>query len=101
MAVTCAPSSTPLSASSVIVAGWPTFTLLMSDSLKATVIVMVLLFTISANAELEPLDEPVLLDEPEPPRLPAADDPPELGEELEEELPVELLEADEEDPADT
>jgi hypothetical protein len=61
---------------------------------------MVLLFTISANAELELLDEPVLLDDPEPPRLPAAD-PPALGEELDEELPFEPLEPDEEDPADT
>jgi hypothetical protein len=76
----------------------------MSDSLNATVIVIVLLFTISANAEPEPLDEPEPPDEVEPPRLPAVALAPELGEELEElddELPLELLEPAEVDPADT
>jgi hypothetical protein len=38
----------------------------MSDSLNATVIVSESVLTISANPELEPLE-----DEPEPPRLPA------------------------------
>jgi hypothetical protein len=42
----------------------------MSDSLNATVIVSEFVLTISANPELEPLDE-----EPEPPRLPAVEDP--------------------------
>jgi hypothetical protein len=42
----------------------------MSDSLNATVIVSESVLTISANPELEPLDE-----EPEPPRLPALADP--------------------------
>jgi hypothetical protein len=39
----------------------------MSDSLNATVIVSVLVFTISAKPELEPEPE---LDEPDPARLP-------------------------------
>jgi hypothetical protein len=54
-------------ASRLTVAGWPTLTLLMSDSLKATVIVMLLVLTISAKGEAEDEDE----DELEPPRLPA------------------------------
>ena len=49
---------------------WPTLTLLMSDSLNATVIVSELVSTISANGLLE-LDEP--LEPLELPRLPAAD----------------------------
>jgi hypothetical protein len=58
----------------------------MSDSLKATLIVSVLVFTISANPELE-------LEEPEPPRLPeVVPDPLDEEEELleafdDEELP--------------
>jgi hypothetical protein len=96
IALTWAASSTPLSASSVTVADCPTFTLLMSDSLKATVIVIVPVFTISANAE--PLDEP--LDELEPPRLPALVPPAPPDEELDEEE-LELLEPEEVDPADT
>ena len=53
------------------VAGWPTLTLLMSDSPNATVIVILLVLTISANDELDALDVLDELDEPEPPRLPA------------------------------
>jgi hypothetical protein len=45
----------------------------MSDSLKATVIVIVPVLTISANGELEPLEPG---DELELPRLPAVADPP-------------------------
>jgi hypothetical protein len=68
----------------------------MSDSLNATVIVSVLVLTISANPELEPLDE----EDPEPPRLPAVaaplaplpepelEDVDELLEELSEEPPL-------------
>ena len=98
IALTWAASSTPLSASSVTVADWPPFTLLMSDSLKATVIVIVPVFTISANAEPELPDE--LLDEPEPARLPAL--PPALPEEeLDDDDPLELLEPEEVDPAET
>ena len=47
--------------------------MLMSDSLKATVIVSVSVLMISANPEPPPLEE----DEPEPPRLPAVEEPPE------------------------
>ena len=51
-------------------AGWPTLTLLMSDSLRETLIVIELVLTISANGELElPVVEDD--DELEPPRLPA------------------------------
>ena len=52
------------------VAGCPTLTLLMSDSLKATVIVIFFVLTISAKPELldEVEVEPLLV---EPPRLPA------------------------------
>ena len=79
-------------------AGCPTCTLLMSDSLNATVIVSVSVLTISANPDPEPLlEEP---EPPDPPRLPAvvlpAPDPPpdeELEDELEEDPP--------EPPADT
>jgi hypothetical protein len=49
----------------VTVAAWPTLILVISDSLNATVIVSEPVFTISANAELDELDEL------EPPRLPA------------------------------
>jgi hypothetical protein len=56
----------------VTVAGCPSWTLLMSDSLKATVIVSVSVLMISANPELVLLDE----DDPEPPRLPAVEVPP-------------------------
>jgi hypothetical protein len=87
----------------VIVAGRPTFTLAMSDSLKATVIVIVPVLTISANDELdEPPDEDE--DELDPPRLPAVDVPPATPppppdeDELDDEL---LLAALEVDPADT
>jgi hypothetical protein len=67
----------------------------MSDSLNATVIVIVPVFTISANAELEELDE---FDELELPRLPAVVLEP-LLEELEDELLLELL--DDVEPAET
>lgn len=73
-------------------------TLLMSDSLKATVIVIVLLLTICANGEVEPveLEED---DELEPPRLPEVDPAPLFVEELDDEVvDVEALEVD---PADT
>jgi hypothetical protein len=43
----------------------------MSDSLNATVIVSESVLMISANPELDPLEE----DDPEPPRLPAVADP--------------------------
>ena len=76
------------------VAGWPTWTLLMSDSLNATVIVSELVLTISANPELE------LLDEEDPPRLPAVVAPllP-LPDELEDD--DELLDEPLDPPADT
>lgn len=67
----------------------------MSDSLKATVIVSELVLTISANPELE------LLDDEEPPRLPAVSPPVEdapLPDELEED---DELEESPEEPADT
>ena len=95
-----AASCTPARASSETVAGCPTATLLMSDSLNATVIVSEFVLTISANPELEPLDE----DEPEPPRLPAVAAPlapeplPEPDPDDDEELLEEPLE---EPPADT
>ena len=87
----------PARASSVTVAGCPTLTLLMSDSLNATVIVSVSVLTISANPELDPLDD----DDPDPPRLPAVAAPPAA-----EPLPDELEEDDEldellEEPPDT
>jgi hypothetical protein len=66
----------------------------MSDSLNATVIVSESVLTISANPELEPLEE-----DPEPPRLPAVADPlAPLPEELEDE--DELLEEPLEEPPD-
>ncbi len=66
----------------MIVAGCPTLTLVTSDSLSATVIVIVSVLTISANAELllpELEDE----EELEPPRLPAVVAPVPLLPELE------------------
>ena len=77
-------------------AGCPTWTLLMSDSLNATVIVSVLVFTISAKPELE-LEDPEP-EEPDPPRLPAVVEP--EPEELDDD---ELLEDDElpDPPPDT
>jgi hypothetical protein len=68
----------------------------MSDSLKATVIVIVFVLTISANEEFEELEE---LEELELPRLPAVVLAPALEEELDDELLLELL--DEVEPADT
>jgi hypothetical protein len=81
----------------------------MSDSLNATVIVIRLVSTISANAVLEPDEplepleplEPVEPVEPAPPRLPAAEVPvpvldPEDEPELEPEPPAEM-----ESPGDT
>ena len=67
--------------------------LLTSDSLNATVIVILLVFTISAT-ELDPpenVEEPVEPVEPEPPRLPAVVPLPPLAEELDDELLLELL----------
>ena len=66
--------------------------LLTSDSLNATVIVILLVFTISAN-ELDPPEEeePVEPVEPEPPRLPAVVPVPPLAEELDDELLLALL----------
>ncbi len=72
----------------------------MSDSLKATVIVSVFVLMISANPELEPLED----DEPDPPRLPAVAAPPEPDEPLPEpELDDEEVELDDdpEPPPDT
>jgi hypothetical protein len=65
----------------------------MSDSLKATVIVSELVLTISANPELE------LLDDEDPPRLPAVSPPVE-------DVPLDVEEDDEleeppDEPADT
>jgi hypothetical protein len=69
----------------------------MSDSLKATVIVIVPVLTISANAEPAPLADPVELE----PRLPAVVEPapPEPVAEVDE--PVELLALEEADPPET
>jgi hypothetical protein len=84
----------------------------MSDSLNATVIVIVLVLTISANAELVPLDAaaeppdaadepPDAADEPpEPPRLPELELPVPLVVELEPELLVPVLPADTESPGE-
>jgi hypothetical protein len=79
------------------VAACPALTLLMSDSLNATVIVNLRVFTISTNEPLELPDD----DEEEPvlPRLPAV--VPELLDEEPDEPLLELLEAEELDPADT
>jgi hypothetical protein len=97
--LTCAASCSPLMASSETVAVWPTLTLLMSDSLKAMVIVNELVLTISAKGLLE-LDEPLDPLEPlDPPRLPADEAP--VAPEPEPELEVELEpepELDEEPP---
>jgi hypothetical protein len=68
----------------------------MSDSLNATVIIIVLVFTISANAELDELDE---FDELELPRLPAVVPVPALEEEPSGELMLEL--ADDVEPPET
>jgi hypothetical protein len=84
-------------------------TLLTSDSLKATVIVMVLVLTISANGELEPVE--VEEDEvPEPPRPPALapaalpveglDDDPVLDVEDAEAEALEVAPADTESPGE-
>ncbi|MGZ6622111.1 MAG: hypothetical protein ACXVHD_21015 [Solirubrobacteraceae bacterium] len=62
----------------------------MSDSLNATVIVILLVFTISAN-EVDPPDELEEPEEPEPPRLPAVVPVPPLAEELDEDVLLELL----------
>ena len=70
-ALTWAASSTPVRASSVTVAGWPTRILLMSDSLKATVIVRDCALTISMKPEvLDDEDEADVAEEAPPPRLP-------------------------------
>jgi hypothetical protein len=104
IALTCAPSFTPVSASSVTVAGWPTFTLLTSDSLRATVIVIEPVLMISTNGEVE-LAEPVLDEdeELEPPRLPAAVPAEPLPVEAEDDPLPELADPDplDVDPAET
>ena len=72
----------------------PTLSLLTSDSLKATVIVIVLVLAISANGELvlpdvEEEDEVELL---EPPTLPAVvPAPPPVDEPVEDEVPLDPL----------
>jgi hypothetical protein len=74
----------------------------MSDSLKATVIVIVLVLTTCANGEVEPAE--VEEDEElEPPRLPAVAPVGLLVEELDDDplLDVADVEALEVDPADT
>jgi hypothetical protein len=71
----------------------------MSDSLNATVIIIVLVFTISANAELDELDELDEFDELELPRLPAVVPVPALEEEPAGELVLEL--ADDVEPPET
>jgi hypothetical protein len=93
-------SSTPLSASSDTVADWPTLILLMSDSLKATVIVRRPASMISAKPELLELDDPLEPDEPlelepDPPRLPAELAPVAAEEPEPAELDPELEEPDE------
>ena len=67
--------------------------LLTSDSLNATVIVILLVFTISANeVELpEEDEEPVEPVEPEPPRLPAVVPVAPLADELDDEPLLALL----------
>ena len=106
MSETWAASSSPLMASIDTVAGWPTLTLVMSDSEKATVIVIVLASTISTNGVLEeplPDEDEDAVEEPPEPRPPAAVAPPaaapeplELDPLLEEELAAEPV-----DPAET
>jgi hypothetical protein len=76
----------------------------MSDSLNATVIVRELVLTISANAELEPLDEPLDDEDPlDPPRLPAVALPPAVALALLEDVPDDepLPDAVDVEPADT
>ena len=53
-----------------MLAGWPTLIFEMSDSLKATVIVIEAVLTISMRPELLEEDDELLL---EPPRLPAVE----------------------------
>jgi hypothetical protein len=74
----------------------------MSDSLNATVIVIVLVLTISANGELEPVDVEAD-DELEPPSPPAVVPVPPGAEELDDDPLPELVavEAFDVDPADT
>ncbi len=55
-------------------AGWPTLTLLMSDSLKATVIVSVLVLTISAKPGCSSSTSRSSRELLDPPRLPARAD---------------------------
>jgi hypothetical protein len=70
----------------------------MSDSLNATVIVIALVFTISANVELDELDEFEEFDELELPRPPAVVPVVLLEEEVDDELLPELV--DDVDPAE-
>jgi hypothetical protein len=90
-----APSSTPVSASNEMVAACPTLIEVMSDSLKETVIVIVLELISWANPELElelELDDPRL----EAATAPAKPPLPELDEvvELVPVLAVPLVETD-------
>jgi hypothetical protein len=84
-----------------MLAAWPTLILEMSDSLKATVIVIEPVLTISTRPELLDDDEDALL--LEPPRLPAveAEPDPELELELEPELAFELELDPDPEPAET
>src|ERR1700744_143750 len=68
MALTWPASSTPERASRVTLAGCPSLILEISDSEKATVMVIAWVLTISTRPVL--LDDELLL---EPPRLPAVD----------------------------
>jgi hypothetical protein len=68
-------------------------TLLTSDSLKATVIVIVLVLTISTNDEVEP-PEVEEDDEPEPPRLPAVVPAALPVEELDDDPPLDVEDAE-------
>jgi hypothetical protein len=84
------------------VADWPTFNLLTSDSLKATVIVIERVLTISTNGEVEvaePDEDEVL----EPPMVPAVVPVVPPVEELDDDpaLDVADVEALDVDPADT
>jgi hypothetical protein len=104
--LTWAPSCTPLRASIETVAGWPTLTLVMSDSLKEIVMVIALASTISANADEELPEEDELDEDVEPPlpRPPAVLAPPlaPVAEAPEPEPgPEPVLAAELLDPADT
>ena len=79
-------------------AGWPTLILEMSDSLKATVIVIEPVLTISTRPELLEDDDELLL---EPPRLPAVELEPDPELTPEPELELEPEPDPEPEPAET